>query len=94
MNNIIYIEFNKSYENKNYCADVYSHDMKKYRYQTVAGSISDAYNNFVNDAVDSGVSIIQCIAVYSGLMADRDMSQSPVKVWQQENKVSDRLIEY
>jgi len=94
LNNIIYIEFNKSYENKNYCADVYSHDMKKYRYQTVAGSISDAYNNFVNDAFDSGVSIIQCIAVYSGLMADRDMSQSPVKVWQQENKVSDRLIEY
>ena len=91
MNNIIYIEFNK---NKNFSADVYSHDMKKYRYQTVAGSVSDAYYNFVNDAFDSGVSIIQCIAVYSGLMADRDMSQSPVKVWRQENKVSYRLIEY
>lgn len=94
MNNIIYIDFNKYNESKNYSADVYSHDMKKYRYQTVAGSISDAYYNFVNDAFDSGVSIIQCIAIYSGLMIDRGVSQAPVKVWLQENKVSDQLIEY
>jgi len=94
LNNIIYIDFNKKNENKNYSADVYSHDMKKYQYQTVAESISDAYYNFVNEAFDSGVSIIQCIAVYSGLMADRNAAQPPVKVWRQENNVSDRLIEY
>lgn len=95
MNYVIYIDLNNNNnENKNYSADVYTHDMKKYQYQTVASSISDAYYRFVNDAFDSGVSIIQCIAVYSGLMNERDVSQAPIKVWRQENKASDRLIEY
>lgn len=78
---------------KNFSADVYSHDMKKYQFQTAASSISDAYYNFVNDSFENGVIIIQCVAIYSGLIRERDSNQSPVKIWRQKNVIIGQLVE-
>ncbi len=94
LNNIIYADFDNKKENENYSADVYSYDMKKYQFKTVAGSIEDAYYNFVRDAFDSGVSVIQCIAIYSGLKIERGLRQGPTKVWKQESPQASNLVEY
>lgn len=94
MNNIIYVQFAKKKEIEKYSADVYTYDMKKYQFHTTATSINDAYYHMVEQAFESGISIIQCIAIYSGFIDDRDVEQVPMKVWKQDNPLVGNLVEY
>ena len=94
MNNIIYVQFGKKKETEKYSADVYSYDMKKYQFHTTATSINDAYYHMVEQAFECGVSVIQCIAIYSGFIDDRNVEQMPIKVWKQDNPLVGSLVEY
>ena len=94
MSNVIHVNFGARNSERTFSADVYSFDMKKYRFQVVARSITEAYYAFVAEAVLHGVNVIRCIAIYFGLAEQRGSFQVPAKVWQQYDPTAGGLIEY
>lgn len=94
MSNIVHVDFSARKSEREFSADVYSFDMKKYRFQVVATSITEAYYAFVAEAVQHGVNVIRCIAIYLGLSDQRAEYQVPAKVWQQYDPVSGGLVEF
>ena len=75
-----------------FSADVYSEDMEKYQFQTVALTILEAYQDFVNEAAYYRVNFIKCIAIYTGTIPERKKVQAPEKVWQYQSDLN-RLAE-
>ncbi len=94
MSNIVHVDFSARKSERAFSADVYSFDMKKYRFQVVATSITEAYYAFVAEAVQHGVNVIRCIAIYLGLADQRAEYQVPTKVWQQYDPVAGGLVEF
>lgn len=94
MSNIVHIDFGSIKLERTFSADVYSFDMKKYRFQVVAASITEAYCAFVAEAVIHGVNVIRCIAIYFGLADQREKLQVPARVWQQYDPDVGGLVEY
>lgn len=94
MSNIIHVNFCARKSERAFSADVYSFDMKKYRFQVVATSLTEAYYAFVAEAVLHGVNVIRCIAIYLGLSEHRGSYQLPAKVWQQYDPTAGGLVEY
>jgi len=90
VDNIIYVDFTSK---QMFNADVYSFDMKKYRFQTIATSLNEAYYAFVDAAQLHDIDVIRCIAIYLGLPEHRSSCQLPAKVWQQYDPVTG-LVEY
>jgi hypothetical protein len=95
VSNIIHVDFKLRMAVRTFNADVYSFDMKKYRFQVVAASVTEAYYAFVAEAVLHGVNVIRCIAIYLGLAEQRGTHQVPVEVWQQYHPAAScSLVEY
>lgn len=94
MSNIIHVDFSARKAERAFSADVYSFDMKKYRFQVVAASITEAYYAFVSEAVFHDINVIRCIAIYLGLAEQRGIHQLPAKVWQQYDPAAGCLVEY
>lgn len=94
MSNIVHVDFGSKKSERPFSADVYSFDMKKYRFQVVAASITEAYYAFVAEAVFHGVNVIRCIAIYLGLADQRERRQVPARVWQQYDPVAGGLVVY
>ncbi|WP_444928336.1 hypothetical protein ACJJI4_23785 (plasmid) [Microbulbifer sp. TRSA002] len=94
MSSIVHVDFSARKSERAFSADVYSYCMKKYRFQVVAASITEAYCAFVAEAIIHGVNVIRCIAIYFGLADQRDKRQVPARVWQQLDPVAGRLVEY
>lgn len=94
MSNVIHIDFKARNPNIHFSADIYSFDMKKYRFQVIAGSIQEAYCAFVAEAARHRVNVIRCIAIYFGLSDSRKQYQVPAKVWQQYDPLAGKLVEY
>ena len=94
MSKIIRVGFGERQEKRSFSADVYSYDMKKYRFQVVADSVSEAYDVSVKEAVLHGVNVIRCIAIYFGFTDQSLRNQCPVKVWQRYDPVFGGLVEY
>ena len=81
-NNVLFGHFGaQEMELETFSAEVYSWDMKKYQFETRAFSITEAYSILTGQAVEFGVIIIKCIAIYRGLINDREKHHPPCKVW-------------
>lgn len=85
---VIQGNFRNHREKLAFSADVYSEDMEKYQFQTVALSILDAYQDFVNEAAFYGVNFIKCIAIYTDTIPERKRIQAPEKVWQYQADIN------
>jgi hypothetical protein len=86
MTSVIYVDFAEHNRVVSYSADVYSADMKKYQFQVLASSMTEAYYSFVVEYVSLNVSVVRCMAIYLGLSEQRDSLQSPEKVWQMPDR--------
>ena len=94
VSHLIHVNFGTRKSERAFSADVYSFDMKKYRFQVVATSLTEAYDAFVAEAELHGVKAIRCIAIYLGQSEHRNSYQLPAKVWQQYDSAANGLVEY
>jgi len=82
MGTVVKADFLKDKEAIKYSADVYSEEMNKYQFQTIARSIGEALDTFMAEASDYSIKQVKCIAIYTGNIRDRSVGQSPEKVYQ------------
>lgn len=94
MSNIVRYDFRARRSQEVFSADVYSFDMKKYRFQVEATSITEAHYTCLAEALHQGIQAIRCIAIYLGMSDQRAERQVPAKVWQQLDRVAGGLVEY
>lgn len=85
VSNVIHIKFKPYSEKRPMSADVYSYDIKKYQFEIMAGSASEAYHNIISEAAEHGIDMILCVAIYDGFPYQRLVHQLPEKVWYQFN---------
>lgn len=82
MGTVISADFLKGKRLRPFSADVYSQEMCKYQFQTMARSIGEALNEFMNEASSYSIDQVKCIAIYQGFIAERVAGQPPEKVYQ------------
>lgn len=87
LSNVVYVDFKSAQPSSFwYRAELYSFDRQKYCFNVRARSVSEAYSMCLNRALNSGISLIRCIAIYLG------NSSFPMKIWQKAEP-SGTLIE-
>lgn len=80
MNNVIKLHIG----NKNhsvYSADIYSEDMKKYQLQVIAGTISSAIRQVLEEVLIFRIKVVKCLAIYEGSLQERKAIQAPINIW-------------
>lgn len=83
MKNIIHANFGRIgfHRHQRFHADIYSSERGKHQYEVDAESATSAYFRIIAMAFRQGVTVIHCVVMFEGLIADRLTNQIPVKVW-------------